>query len=126
MRITARIAALLVAALVPMTASADQLIGSFVTSTFLSPGGCSSAVINRGIGAGFRSANVQLTGFSMQYTGGGLTTARAQNREAAEIRNVTYSPATGNVSFTVMTCHHDDNRDDDFNWFIRYTVLAQF
>ena len=114
---------LVAAALVSGSVRADTVAGTF-SQSFSSPGGCFSTMLNRGIGTGFSNASVHLVGFSMQYSGDGGTTARPTNREAVDINGVFYNALTGNVGFFVTVCHQDDNRDDDFNGFLRFTIIG--
>lgn len=109
------------AALGPMSAQADTLIGTFDTGRIFNSGGCFDRTFNRGIGRGFRTANVQLAGWDLTYRSKDHHITRATVR----ISNVDYRSSTGNVSFRVTGCYHDKNRDDDFDWQVWYTVLGQ-
>lgn len=104
----------------PITARADTLVGTFSTGTLLDDGGCATLTINRGIGAGFTSANVQMSGYDLQYTSSDHHMTRAR----AQISNVVYNRTTGNVSFTVNTCFHDVNLDDDYRWSVSFTIVG--
>lgn len=104
----------------PITAKADTVVGTFSTGTLLDDGGCATASFNRGIGTGFVSANVQMSGYDLQYTDSDHHMTRAR----AQISNVFYNRATGNVSFTVNTCFHDVNLDDDYRWSVQFTIVG--
>lgn len=105
----------------PLTAKADTLLGTFSTGTILDEGGCSTLSFSRGIGTGFASANVQVSGWDLKYTNSDHHMTRAR----VDVSNVSYNRSTGNVSFTVNTCFHDDNLDDDYNWQLSYTIVGQ-
>lgn len=113
-------AALTMLLLIPLSSSADVLIGSFNTGTSFDGGGCFSRTFNRGIGVGYRSANVQLSGWSLQY----VSSDHHIRRASVRITGVNYNRFTGNVAFTVSGCYYDQNADDDFYWNADYTIEA--
>jgi hypothetical protein len=108
------------AALVPMTGHASTLIGTYSTGTHWDSGGCFGQWFNRGIGPGYRAANVQLTGHDMRYT----SSDHHITRSAMRITNVSYNSTTGNVSFKVSGCFHDKNPTDDIYWQAYYTIVG--
>jgi hypothetical protein len=112
---------LALSAIAAAPAKADTLIGTFTTGSQLDDGGCATTTFSRGIGTGFTSANVQISGWDLRYTDSDHHITRAR----AEISNVVYNSATGNVSFTANTCFHDVNLDDDYRWQISFTIVAQ-
>ena len=113
--------AMSMAVMLPMTAQADNVIGTYSTGSFLDTGGCFSRTFNRGIGTGYRSANVQLSGWSLQY----VYSDHHIRNASVYITGVYYNQFTGNLSFTVSGCYYDQNADDDFYWSVNYTVVAQ-
>lgn len=93
----------------------------FEEASRLDDGGCATATFNRGIGAGFNAVAVALQGFSATYT----STDHHIRRESARITGFSYNRTTGNLAVSFEVCHHDQNSDDDFTWFVRYTVLKE-
>ena len=79
-----------------------------------------SRVETIGIGTGFRTVNVQLSGWSLRYA------SDDHNIKTVSVRisNVQYNAATGNVSFLISGAYRDTNGDDDFVWDVQYTILA--
>lgn len=105
----------------PHTAKADTLVGTFSTGSHLDDGGCASLSFSRGIGTGFVSANVQISGWDLKYTSSDHHITRAR----VDVSGVSYNRTTGNVAFTVNTCFHDSNLDDDYTWQVSYTIVGQ-
>lgn len=102
-------------------ANADRLKGTFSTGRHLDGGGCFSQSFNRGVGTGYISANVQLSGWSLDY----YSSDHHIDHAKVQISGVVYNRDTGNVSFTVQGCYDDKNDDDDFYWEVWYTILVQ-
>jgi hypothetical protein len=113
-------ASVIAASSVLSTAQASTLIGSFNTGTHFDSGGCFGKWFNRGIGVGYRAANVQLAGHDMWYT----SSDHHIRRSSMKISNVGYNSVSGNVSFYVSGCFHDQNGDDDLNWRAYYTIVG--
>jgi hypothetical protein len=114
------IAFLVMPLLAPITGHASTLIGTFNTGVRHDPGGCFNLLFNRFIGAGYRAANVQLSGFDMSYLSGDHNIRRSSMRVA----DVFYNSGTGRVSFSVRGCFHDRNGDDDFIWDADIAIVA--
>jgi hypothetical protein len=102
-------------------ANADRIKGSYSTGQHLDGGGCFSQSFSRGIGTGYVSANVQLSGWDLNYK----SSDHHIDRVKVRISGVSYNSSTGNVSFTVSGCYDDKNDDDDYYWEVWYTILAQ-
>jgi hypothetical protein len=113
-------AALMMSALVPIAGHASTLIGLYDTGRHFDSGGCFGKWFNRGIGAGYRAANVQLAGHDMYYESSDHHIRRSKMR----ISHVGYNRSTGNVSFYVSGCFHDKNPTDNIYWRAFYTIVA--
>jgi ABC-type transport system substrate-binding protein len=121
MRKFARIALVASLLIAPLMSFAAFQSDQFTEATLLDDGGCASTTFNRGIGAGFNSVAVALQGFSSTY----VSSDHNMRRESARITGTSYNRITGNLAVSFEVCHHDQNSDDDFNWFVRYLVVKE-
>jgi hypothetical protein len=114
-------AILIMSALVPMAGHASTLIGDhYSTGVHFDSGGCFGKWFSRGIGPGYKDANVQLAGHDMWYE----SSDHHIKRSSMRISNVSYNRGTGNVSFFVSGCFHDKNPTDNIYWNAFYTIVA--
>lgn len=107
--------------IMPLIANADHLKGTFYTGYFNDSGGSFTRSFNQYVGTGYMSANVQLSGWALDFDSGDHHIDRCQ----VLISDVTYNKNTGVVSFTVKGAYDDKNDDDNYVWRAWYTILAQ-
>lgn len=121
MRKVLQCSTVLALAITPLVSFAAFQQQQFQEAPLLDGGGCATRTFTRGIGAGFNSVAVALAGFSSTFT----SSDHHITRESARISGFSYNKSTGNLAVTFEVCHHDQNSDDSFNWFVRYTVLKE-
>lgn len=81
-------------------------------------GGSFSKTISHGMGAGYADANVQISGWDLNF----VHSDHHIDRVKLFITNKYYNRTTGYVTFTIQGAYQDKNYDDDFYWNVQYTI----